>query len=148
MISTATPVALPRSQVTRIWGNILRRDPKPRFSKERLADWLLEQSIQRKGFGWRCAYSGELLAIDAISIDHRLPLAAGGLTELPNLAICSQRWNRIKGQLSEERFRALLALMELWPDKERSDVLKRLGQAPSFRQWQKKPKAKKVDEDW
>lgn len=147
MISTALRVSLPKSQVSRIWANITRRDSHPRFDKAQLAGWLLEQSIQAKGFGWRCCYSGALLAIDEVSIDHRLPLAAGGLTELPNLAICSLRWNRIKGQLAEDRFRALIALMELWPDKERSDVLKRLGQAPSFRNWTKK-KVEKEGDDW
>lgn len=138
-------ISLPKSQVSRIWANITRRDPKPRFDKAQLAAWLLSSSIQGKAFGWRCCYSGALLAIQDVSIDHRLPLAAGGLTELGNLAICSLRWNRIKGQLTEERFRALLSLMELWPKQERNDVLKRLGQAPSFRNWTKKKPEKEEE---
>ena len=139
--------AAPSKQLDRIWGNVRRRGGPPQFSKADLRDWLLERSIGGAQ-AWRDEYTGEILGASEISLDHRQPREAGGRNVLENLAICSQRTNRIKGKLTDSEFQALLDLvrgqivcvhckqparpMPFGP-KSSSDVMKRLGQKPSFR---------------
>lgn len=65
---------------------------------------------------YKCYYSNEILTIDNLTIDHKIPLSRGGTNELNNLCICSRKMNTIKGQLTEEEFNELLELVSKWED--------------------------------
>lgn len=138
---------LDRGQLRRIWGNLRRRDPSPMFTRDELEAWLIEQSFQQKGSGWWCEYRvkcSRALGIAEISLDHKTPYSAIRCTTLDNLAVCCQKCNRTKGDVSAERFQGLVRMLDEWPREERSSVLKRLGQPPG--QWareRKKPRATK-----
>ena len=62
----------------------------------------------------------------AASLDHRTPIARGGRHELANLAVCCERCNRLKGQLTEGEFRELLALLARTHPVARTDIERRL----------------------
>lgn len=64
-----------------------------------------------------CEYTGELLSEDNFGVDHRVSVFKGGGFSLENLAITSLKINGAKGDLSEEEFRQLLNLVQLWEDK-------------------------------
>ena len=103
-----------------------------RFSKDQTAykqttpttvelyEWLKKHDLV-------CAYSGQQLTIDSITVDHRTPIARSGTNELDNLAICSHHMNTAKGSMTEYEFRMLLDLVKTWEDGGAS-LLRRLKQ--------------------
>lgn len=136
----------PSSGFARLWAAVNRpaaaakgRPPrpwlKPSFTRAELAAWLSARAIS-PGI-WRCEYQapgclnrGRFLSAADISLDHRQPLAGGGLTTLENLAITCQPCNHLKRDTSEVRFLALVRFLADWPPDEAKSVWGRLRQSP------------------
>lgn len=134
---------LPKLQVSRLWANLRRRDPRPRFTREELEGWLIGSSHGGKGIGWRCSYGvkcSRYLSLSEVSLDHKTPLKLLRMTTLDNLAVCCKACNRVKGDLDDEHFWQLLGLLDHWPPEQRRSVLARLGQPPG--QWAYKGRGK------
>ncbi|MGA1850477.1 HNH endonuclease signature motif containing protein [Sphingobium sp. HT1-2] len=99
-----------------------RRAPDlPRPSTDELEAWLRAQPPH-------CAYTGELLDIADLHVDHMIPLDRGGSHDLSNLCLASPSANRAKGAMSASEFHLLLHLVSGWPDRG-ADLLKRLRMA-------------------
>lgn len=65
---------------------------------------------------YTCYYSLQVLALDEITIDHKIPLNRGGDNSLDNLCFCSSHMNTVKGDMTEKEFRELLELVKTWED--------------------------------
>lgn len=63
-----------------------------------------------------CYYSLEVLTLEQLTIDHKLPLNRGGDNSIDNLCFCSSNMNNLKGNLNEIEFRSLLELCKTWED--------------------------------
>lgn len=99
-----------------------RRAPDlPRPSTDELEAWLRAQPPH-------CSYTGELLDIADLHVDHMIPLDRGGSHDLSNLCLASPAANRAKGAMSGDEFHLLLHLVGSWPDGG-ADLLKRLRMA-------------------
>lgn len=99
-----------------------RRAPDlPRPSTDELEAWLRAQPPH-------CSYTGALLDIADLHVDHAIPLDRGGSHDLSNLCLASPAANRAKGAMSADEFHHLLHLVGSWPDRG-ADLLKRLRMA-------------------
>ncbi len=114
----------------------------PQFTRDDLSRWLIERSDHRNGVAFRCAYGapgcsrGRFgLTLAEVELDHRTPVAHGGLTTLDNLAVSCASCNRKKGALDEPHFRALMGFLFTWPEHQSTRVWERLSQPP--RAWQR-----------
>jgi len=74
-----------------------------------------------------CYYSGEVLTLDAFTVDHKTPIKRNGTNELSNLCICSNHMNTAKGTMTEDEFTDLLLLIRKWDDRGER-LLRRLKQ--------------------
>jgi 5-methylcytosine-specific restriction endonuclease McrA len=72
-----------------------------------------------------CNYCRLPVAWD-VSLDHRTPTARGGRHALDNLAVCCERCNGLKGQLTEGEFHELLTSLALLHPAARADLERRL----------------------
>ncbi len=127
---------IPKLPASRLWANLRRRDPHPRFSRDELELWLIERSHEGSGIGWRCEYGvkcNRYLGLSEVSLDHKTPFKLLRETRLDNLAISCKACNRVKGDLDDEHFQQLIRLLDPWPPEYRRSVLRRLGQPPG--QW-------------
>lgn len=92
--------------------------------------WLMtyQQSIEiyRRQYYLRCAYTGELVKLSDIQIDHKTPVSRGGSFASANLAITSGKTNQHKGGLTDSEFLKLLDLLNTFDDKGKNNVLSRL----------------------
>lgn len=57
-----------------------------------------------KDQNYRCAISGRPLTPETASLDHRIPLAAGGLHNIDNVWVVHHQINTAKGTLTIEEF--------------------------------------------
>jgi 5-methylcytosine-specific restriction endonuclease McrA len=73
----------------------------------------------------QCAYCRLPVGWD-FQIDHRTPTSRGGKHALSNLAVACARCNQIKGKLTEQEYRELLALARAWHPAAAEDLLGRL----------------------
>jgi 5-methylcytosine-specific restriction endonuclease McrA len=74
-----------------------------------------------------CYYSGAVLTLDTVTVDHKVPVSKGGSNELDNLCIASNHMNTAKGNLTAEEFMDLLLLIRKWND-QGEGLLRRLKQ--------------------
>lgn len=92
--------------------------------------WLLtyEQQIEvnRKRLYLRCEYTGELIKLADIQIDHRTPISRDGSFGIENLAITGAQNNQRKGSLTSVEFLELLRLLDGFDQVAKTDVLTRL----------------------
>lgn len=75
-----------------------------------------------------CAYCRRRLGATKVGkpqMDHRLPIARGGGADLANLVLSCGGCNRTKGEMAEQEFRDLRALVLTWEDGGR-DLMRRL----------------------
>jgi 5-methylcytosine-specific restriction endonuclease McrA len=93
-------------------------------------NWLLtyEEKIEviRKQLCLKCEYTGELIKLKDIQIDHRTPISRGGSFGVENLAITSGKTNQYKGELVESEFLELLGLLNKFDAIAKNSVLSRL----------------------
>ena len=73
----------------------------------------------------RCCYCNTLLSDYDLYCDHAVPLNRGGSAALANLRPCCARDNEIKGRMTENEYKDLLALLDRMPVA-RADVMARL----------------------
>ena len=92
--------------------------------------WLLtyesQLEVSRKRLYLRCEYTGELVKIADIQIDHRTPISRGGSFGVENLAITTAQNNQRKGSLLAAEFKELLLFLDGFEPVAKTDVLTRL----------------------
>ncbi len=74
------------------------------FSLDDFRAWLLERFGGKPDGITRCQYSGDILLAEDFSVDHRFPVSRGGEFGLQNLAICSEKENLRKGNMTEVEY--------------------------------------------
>ena len=84
------------------------RDTTP--TTPEILKWLESQTLT-------CYYSGEVVDLWKMHIDHKIPPVRGGDNSLENLCIASSKMNSSKGVMTEKEFKDLLALVSNWEDK-------------------------------
>lgn len=107
-----------------------------------------------------CEYCHHSININTISPDHAIPIKRGGSLELKNLRPADSECNTLKGSLLPGEFKALLGLLNQFPQAAREDICRRMkGGMKHFAPAKKKdePKAtnvlaipakKPIDNDW
>lgn len=129
-------------QTYRIWKSLKAMDPRPAMTLDEFRE-MVDHRQWRRSLLWRCMFCRELIAITELSFDHLNPRSQGGETAPGNLGECCRKCNRIKGAIDQKHFYDLCNLVRTWTPAERKDVMRRLGQKPSFRFGKKKePKQK------
>lgn len=74
-----------------------------------------------------CPYCGAKLTPKGFQVDHEVPIAAGGTFDLSNTqAICTSD-NRRKHSLMPDRYKALLAFLNMQDEHTKRNVLARLA---------------------
>jgi len=126
-------------EAARIWKSLKRMDSSPAMTLAELRE-LLRARRWRETLLWHCAFCGAVLALTALSLDHALPRSLGGETKPENLLESCRRCNQVKGAVGQREFHDLCNLIGRWPERMRADVVRRLGQKPSFR-WRKEKAA-------
>lgn len=133
-----------KGAVAKLWRSLKARHcgkskygPCP-ITREQFTQWLWEQS--EGGMTWRCEYTGNVLQLMAktqagrLTLDHKVPLSRGGTSTLDNLAVCSEEANKVKGDMTDDRFNSLIYFLGGWPPEARESVWKRLkGWEPVYR---------------
>jgi 5-methylcytosine-specific restriction endonuclease McrA len=95
-------------------GSLLARSTDPGVKQTAPSVAELEQWLTRGEY--ICYYSGEVLSLDDLTIDHKIPIKRGGTHELSNLCIASNKMNSAKGALTSDEFIELLLLIKNWED--------------------------------
>ncbi len=79
-----------------------------------------------QALGAPCTYCGVPIVETTYSIDHDVPTSRRGSFRLDNCVVCCDRCNTIKGALTGDEYRLLVALFrEIHPDAE-ADLRRRL----------------------
>lgn len=66
----------------------------------------LEPQFDQDGAA-KCEYSGEMILAEDFSVDHRRPISRGGCFTIGNLALCSEKQNLRKGNMTKEEYAEL-----------------------------------------
>jgi hypothetical protein len=74
----------------------------------------------------RCEYSGSMLLAEDFSVDHRFPVSRGGSFALPNLALCTEKENLRKGNMSEVEYGQLKSHVERYAPEVQAAIWRKL----------------------
>jgi 5-methylcytosine-specific restriction endonuclease McrA len=96
-------------------SSLLRRSQDPGIKQTTPTVTELEKWLTRDEY--ICYYSGEILSLNDITVDHKVPISRNGTNELENLCIASHHMNTAKGSLTEKEFVELLLLIQTWENK-------------------------------
>lgn len=118
-------------KTSRMYNHLKERGPVD-FDLPRFRAWL---ACSAKNYGeprkellvWKCAYSGQLLTLADVVVDHRDPLSVVGRTTIGNLAICSRSENLRKGQIPHAQYIELRHVVHTWPAAAAADLWGRLS---------------------
>lgn len=111
-------------------GSLLARAKKENYNGEIASLEELKTLFKEKSL---CYYSKiELIPFSKDrnklpSLDHKQPVSRNGKHNIENLCVCSSTMNNAKGNLNEQEFNSLLALISSWEDKG-VNLIKRLKQ--------------------
>lgn len=140
-------VLLKRSRV--IYNGMKARQIKQRvpvfpFSLDVFRDWLVAKFVGGAAGIVRCEYSGEILSAEGFSVDHRFPVSRGGSFDLPNLAICSEKENLRKGNMSEVEYGLLKSHVERYAPEVQAAIWRKLeiGDVQRFSYYRREKKRK------
>ena len=73
----------------------LRKGKKSGGAHARERKWLVRALVRKSG--GKCRYCGEPVKRSEMTVDHVIPLSAGGLDRLDNLSLACLRCNQEKG---------------------------------------------------
>ena len=118
-ISPVEAIFLKRTQ--NIYGDMKRRAKKEfkevPFTISGFREWLnstFDTGAASSGVV-RCAYSGIMLTIEQLEIDHQTPTSRGGSFDFGNLAVCSKEENLRKGMLTAFEYSCLGGVINTFP---------------------------------
>jgi 5-methylcytosine-specific restriction endonuclease McrA len=100
--------------------------PMPKEIEAWLLTYESRLEMSRKRFYLRCEYTGELIKLADLQIDHRTPISRGGSFGVENLAITSGKVNQYKSELTGDEFGELLELLNHFEPVAKKNVLSRL----------------------
>jgi 5-methylcytosine-specific restriction endonuclease McrA len=104
-----------------------KRDSEIDFDVEKL------RAESRNCRGTACRWCGRTITAKNFSWDHRIPTSRGGTYSFENLQLVCSVSNGQKGNMTVAEFSELLALIKVWDEKARADVLRRLGLGARWR---------------
>ena len=95
---------------------------------KQIENWLLEKLdlTNPKKPVFYCAYTGDIVKLSELEIDHINPITQGGGFGFENLCITSKRINGIKGDMTCPAFMKLLELLNEMLDHDKKSVMSRL----------------------
>lgn len=93
------------------------------YMSESFASWLLAK-IGCNAF--LCPYCNAPLDVFSMTLDHDVPLGAGGTNETDNLVPCCSDCNTLKGKMTGEQYLLFRRLMRQLHPAAEADVLQRL----------------------
>lgn len=116
------------------------------FTLEEFRIWLGQQFGQNGEA--RCEYSGEMILVENFSVDHRTPISRSGqfdvkrLFDLDNLALCTEKHNLRKGNMTATEYKMLCSHMEMYPPEVQAAIWRKLevGDVQRFRYFERKRK--------
>ncbi len=79
------------------------------FTLADFRDWL-EGKFGKDGEA-RCEYSGEMILVENFQVDHRRPISRGGDFSLGNLALCTEKHNLRKGNMTKAEYSIFCSLV-------------------------------------
>jgi 5-methylcytosine-specific restriction endonuclease McrA len=109
-------------------ANIYRHQAERAAKDNQPLDYTLAQVRELlwpyKGGTWhQCEYCDVELNAETCSLDHRDPVSRTGKHCWSNIAVCCMRCNQVKGNMSDDEYRRLLAGLKLiHPDAAKSIV--------------------------
>ena len=113
------------------------------FTLAEFRDWLL-MKFGPNGEA-RCEYSGEMILVENFTVDHRRPISRGGSFDLDNLALCSEKHNLRKGNMSKVEYQAFKDFLVIHlPPEVQDSIWKRLeiGDVQRFSYFRRQRKGK------
>lgn len=134
--SVPAPVSWMR-KTGQMYAHLRERGPVD-FDLPRFRAWL---AISAQNYGeprkellvWECVYSGRLLTLAEIVIDHKTPVSALAKTTIADLAVCSAIHNFRKGQIPHDLYVRLMRWVEQdWPKDAAADLWGRLAARKSW----------------
>lgn len=122
------------------------------FTLAEFRHWLTDKLAGAQGTA-RCLYCNAVVNIHTLQIDHRLPLAQGGSSELSNLAISCKCCNAQKGAMRAQAFIYLQLMVNnpaIFNEFDRDDLLGRLQSQLKLALAAQKTRASRVpsNTDW
>lgn len=121
---------LANAEQARLWRRRtaqMHRDQRRRARRHaQVLDYNLAQLRALVASAEACPYCQGTVTVASFSVDHALPLAHGGRTQLHNLVVCCRRCNHIKGTLTAPEYLSLLHCLDSLSPPARLDVLARL----------------------
>lgn len=114
-------------------GMVARADktkaPRPEFDLVQLREYLLRSLGMKYDGHIQCRYCRGFFTCADLNIDHVIPLARGGFSELSNIGFPCASCNQVKGRMLPDEMEAFMAFLELKLPLARVDILKRLKQS-------------------
>lgn len=111
------------------------------FTLDEFREWL---SVKFGNDGEaRCEYSGEMILVENFSVDHRIPISRCGSFALENLALCTEKQNLRKGNMTRDEFRRLKEYIDIYlPHEVQTAIWRKLevGDVQRFRHFQRQRK--------
>lgn len=113
-------------------GKVIRVAREIPFTLDEFRKWV--QASFKSGPQWvtKCSYCGGKISLITFCVDHDVPVGRGGSLGLANLAMCCQRCNRTKGELTGQEFRQFMKGIMTFPEAARVDILRRLKQGGAY----------------
>lgn len=113
------------------------------FTKEEFRLWLA-LAFGNDGEA-RCEYSGEMILVENFSVDHRRPISRGGCFTLGNLALCSEKQNLRKGNMTKEEYTELTKHVSRYAPEVQAAIWRKLevGDVQRFSYYRRQRKAVK-----
>lgn len=131
-------------------GRVIQVGREIPFTLDQFREWLLQQLGGNHNGTCRCTFCPAVLDAINIGFDHLNPVSQGGSLGFENLTPCCDRCNRLKGRLTLETFKKLIAWLNAAGKSPQSmtlvdamDIEKRLKGGGIFYK-EKKPKAAAV----
>lgn len=93
----------------------------------------------------RCEYSNELIAVENFSVDHRHPVSRSGSFDLLNLAICTEKHNLRKGNMTGREYEFFMThVIGFYPPEVQAAIWRKLevGDVQRFSHFRRQRKAK------
>jgi 5-methylcytosine-specific restriction endonuclease McrA len=73
-----------------------------------------------------CPYCHVGLYPETFSLDHRMPTSRGGKHQLPNLVVCCQPCNELKGNMDEEEYTLFLDVIRKLAPVAQANLIRRI----------------------
>lgn len=112
------------------------------FSLAEFRYWLLTKFVGDLTGPARCEYSGEMILAENFSVDHKKPISRGGGFLMDNLALCSEKQNLRKGNMTKTEYEQFRRYVDCFPPEVQAAIWRKLeiGDVQRFSYFRRKAK--------